>query len=92
MKVTVIPIPIGAFGTVTKGLVKGLEGLEIRGRVKTMQTTAFFFLDQPACQDESWSFEETCRHSDFSGKPSTNAGGKYSQKSKIIIIITLKDN
>ena len=30
MKVTVIPIVIGAVGTVTKGLVKGLENLEIR--------------------------------------------------------------
>ena len=27
MKVTIIPIVIGAFGTVTKGLVKGLEDL-----------------------------------------------------------------
>ena len=32
MKVTVIPIVIGALGTVTKGLVQGLEDLEIRGR------------------------------------------------------------
>ena len=27
MKVTIIPIVIGAFGTVTKGLLKGLEDL-----------------------------------------------------------------
>ena len=40
MKVTVIPIVIGALGTVTKGLVQGLEDLEIRGRVETIQTTA----------------------------------------------------
>ena len=40
MKVTFIPIVIGALGTVTKGLVKGLENLEIRGRVETIQTTA----------------------------------------------------
>ena len=33
MKVTIIPIVIGALGTVTEGLVKGLEDLEIRGRV-----------------------------------------------------------
>ena len=39
MKVTVIPIVIGALGTVTKGLVKGLEDLEIKGRVETIQTT-----------------------------------------------------
>ena len=31
MKVTVIPLVIGALGTVTKGLMKGLEELEIRG-------------------------------------------------------------
>ena len=29
MKVTIIPIVIGAFGTVTKGLIKGLEDLEV---------------------------------------------------------------
>ena len=31
IKVTVIPILIGALGTVTKGLVQRLEDLEIRG-------------------------------------------------------------
>ena len=40
MNVTVIPIVIGALGTVTKGLVQGLEDLEITGRVETIQTTA----------------------------------------------------
>ena len=39
MKVTIIRIVIGAFSTVTKGLLKGLEGLEIRGRVEAIQTT-----------------------------------------------------
>ena len=36
MKVTVIPILIGALGTVTKELVKGQEELEIRTRVDTI--------------------------------------------------------
>ena len=36
MKVTIV---IGAFGTVTKGLLKRLEDLEVGGRVKTIQTT-----------------------------------------------------
>ena len=36
MKVTVIPIVIGTFATVTKGLLKGLEDLEIGGRVETI--------------------------------------------------------
>ena len=40
MKVTIIPIVIGAFGTVTKELLKGLEDLEVGGRVETIQTTA----------------------------------------------------
>ena len=39
MKVTIIAIVIGAFGTVTKGLLKELEDLEVGGRVKTNQTT-----------------------------------------------------
>ena len=41
MKVTIVPIVIGALGTVTKGLLKGLEDLEVGGRVETIQTTAF---------------------------------------------------
>ena len=31
MKVTIIPIVIGAFGTVTKELLKGLKDLEVGG-------------------------------------------------------------
>ena len=38
MKVTIIPIMICAFSAVTKGLIKGLQDLEIRGRVETIQT------------------------------------------------------
>ena len=40
MKVTIIPIVIGDFGTVTKGLLKCLEDLEVGERVETIQTTA----------------------------------------------------
>ena len=40
MKATIIPIVIGAFGTVTKGLLKVLEDLEVGGRVETKQKTA----------------------------------------------------
>ena len=40
MKVPIIPIVIGAFGTITKGLLKGLEDLEVGGRVETIQMTA----------------------------------------------------
>ena len=38
MKVTIIPIVIGAFCTVTEGLLKGLDDLEVGGRVETIQT------------------------------------------------------
>ena len=38
MKVTFIPIVIGALGTVTEGLIKGLGDLEIRGREEIIQT------------------------------------------------------
>ena len=40
MKVTIVPIVIGALGTITKELLKGLEDLEIGGRTGTIQTTA----------------------------------------------------
>ena len=40
MKVTIIPIVIGAFGTATKGLLKGLEDSEVGDRVEIIQTTA----------------------------------------------------
>ena len=40
MKVSIVPIVIGAFGTQTKGLLKGLEDLEVGGRVETIQATA----------------------------------------------------
>ena len=40
MKVTIVPIVIGALGTITKGLLKGQEDLKVGGRVETIQTTA----------------------------------------------------
>ena len=39
MKVTIVPIVIGAFGKITKGLLKGMEDLEVGGRVESIQTT-----------------------------------------------------
>ena len=39
MKVIIISIVIGDFGIVTKGLLKGLEDLEVGGRVEMIQTT-----------------------------------------------------
>ena len=40
MKMTFLPIVIDVFGTVTEGLIKVLEDLEITGRMETIQTTA----------------------------------------------------
>ena len=40
MKVKIVPIVIGAFGTITKGLLKGLEDLEVGRRVETLKMTA----------------------------------------------------
>ena len=40
LKVTIIPIVVGAFGTATKKLLKGVEDLEVGGLVGTIQTTA----------------------------------------------------
>ena len=37
---TIKPIVIGAFDTVTKGLLKCLDDLEVGGRVETIQMTA----------------------------------------------------
>ena len=40
MKVMIVPVVVGALGTITKGLLKGLEDLEVGGRVETIQMTA----------------------------------------------------
>ncbi len=39
MKVTIVPIVIGVFSTITKGLLKGLGDLEVGERVETIQMT-----------------------------------------------------
>ena len=40
MKVTIVPIVIGALGSITKVLLKGLGDFEVDGRVETIQMTA----------------------------------------------------
>ena len=80
MKVTIVSIVIGALGTLTKGLLKGLEDLEVGGRVETIQTTAL--LRTARIGDESWRLEETCCHSNSSEKPSANTDEKNSKEVK----------
>ena len=86
MQVTIIIIVIGAFGTVTKGLLKGLEDLEVGGRVETVQTTALLRTARILRRAlDTWG---TCCHSDSSEKSSANADVKSSNKWIIIIIIS----
>ena len=73
MKVMMIPIVIGVLSTVTKGLVQGLEDLEIRKQVETIQTTALLRLARIPRR-----ILETFYYSDSIGKPSANAGVKNS--------------
>ena len=40
MNMTIVPIVIVTFGTITKRLLKRLEDLEVGGRVETIQTRA----------------------------------------------------
>ena len=73
MKVTIVPIVIGALGTVTKGLLKGLEDLEIGGRVEISQTTALLRTARILRR------VLTCCHSNSSEKPSANTDVKNSK-------------
>ena len=74
MKVTIVPIVIGAFGTITKGLLKGLKDLEVGGRVRLSKWQHFW--ERPEYWEESWILEETCCHSNSREKPSANTDVK----------------
>ena len=71
MKVMIVPIVIGALGTVIKGLVQRLGDLE----VETIQTTALLRTARILRR-----VLETCCYSNSSEKPSANAGVKNPQK------------
>ena len=75
---------IGAFSTVTKGLLKALEDLEYGGRVETIQTTALFRTARILRRLQET--EVICCHSNFSEKQSANADEKnffYRNKKKM---------
>ena len=80
MKVMLIHFIIGVLSTVAKCLVQGMEDLEIRERVETIETIALLRSDR--ILRIVMETLEDC-HSDSSGKPSANAGVENSQ---IIII------
>ena len=72
-----ITIIIGALGTVTKGLIKGLEDLEIMGWVETIQPTTL--MRSAEYWEESGRLEKTCCHSNFNERRSANTNVKNSQ-------------
>ena len=82
MKAMVIRIIIGALGTVIKWLEKRLKDLEVRGCVKTIQTTALLRSDR--ILKKVLEIGVTCCHSDSSERPLSNADVKNSQGIKII--------
>ena len=63
------------FGTVTKGLLKGLEDLEVGGRVETIQTTTLLGTVRILRR-----VLETCCHSNSGEKPSANTDVKNSNE------------
>ena len=75
IKVTIIPIVIGAFGTVTKRLVPGLEDLEIKGQLETIQTTAIFKIGRNTERSAGELRRLDVTHTPVR-KPSGNAGVK----------------
>ena len=64
-----------------KESIQGLEDLEIRGRVETIQATALLRLARILRR-----VPETCCLSNSSEKLSANAGVKNAKRSKIIIM------
>ena len=65
VKVTIVPIVIGAFGTITKGLLKGLDNMEVGGRVETIEMTTLLRTVKILRR-----VLETCCHSNSSEIPS----------------------
>ena len=78
MKATIGSIVIGAFGTITEGLLKGLKDLEVGGRVETIQMTALLRTAKILRSVlETWG---DCCHSNSSEKPSANTDGENSKR------------
>ena len=80
---TVIPVVVGVPGTIPKGLVKGIEGLEIRD-VEAIKTTAW--QKSARILRMSRRIEETFFYSNSFEKPSANLVLRNSQRSKLIIL------
>ena len=88
MKVTIVTIAIGAFGTITKRILKGLEDLEVGGWVEIIQMTALLVTARILRRVlETW---ETCCHSNSSEKPSTYTDVKNCKGEKTDYLISAK--
>ena len=74
MKMTIIPIVIGAFGTVTKDW--RTWNLADEWRPSKLQ----HYWERPEYWEESWRLEETCSHSNPSERPSPDAVVKSSNE------------
>ena len=70
MKVTIITIVVSALGTVAKGLIKGLEDMEIRKREETIRLLHYW--DRLKYWAESWTLEKTSYLSSSSERRSVN--------------------
>ena len=74
MQVPIKPIVIGAFGTVTKGLLKVLENFD-----EWRPSKLLHYWELPEYWEMSWRLEETCCHSNSCEKPSAIADVKNSK-------------
>ena len=77
MKVTIIPIVIGAFGTVTKGLIKRLE--DLKKQKEWRPSKLLHYWERPEYWEVSWRLGDTCCLSDSCERPSASANVKNSQ-------------
>ena len=75
MKVMMVPIMNGALGTISKGLLKGLEDLEVGGRVEAIQMTALLRTARILRR-----VLETCCHSISNERPSAYADVQNSKE------------
>ena len=70
--VFVIPVVVGALGTVSKGLERGLEEQELVKESGLSRERSEYW-------EESWRSEEIGRHSESCKRPVPNVGVKYLQ-------------
>ena len=73
MKVTIITVVIAAFGTVSKGLLEGMEDEWIPSKLQ-------HYWERPEYWEESWGLEEAYCHSNASERSSGKTDVKNSNE------------